>query len=689
MDGGGVQNVDAVIGTQTNIDNRKTITELNAGNVRIDGAQIERLILAGRQAGKVLRSPPAPGDWFWGRSKDLDRLRTHVVARSETVAAPLNGLAGIGKTSLASAYVAMFLDEYERVVWFENCDDLVALDAQFVQVARELGYGELPAGEAVQAVRASLAGTARWLVVFDNAAPRTGVGPDSLRSRIPTGGHVIVTTRDGGWSPNREDMFEVDPLSMVDVVDWLVHALKVDDRTVLERIAGELDGLPLAITQAISYLNESGAPRLLVEQYALDLAVRKSEMLSEGHAADYPYTVKAVMDRSLLELGVHEPGARLVLGVLSMLAPVPIPIEWVSKVTGDGNLRQVIGALRRFGLVSVRDETVSVHRIVQDLARELLAVHEQHATCDQLLAMFTQVLPDPSEPDSLSWWRAALPHARIVEHRARVIGLLSAHMVTVQAQLGMYLFQQAQYKPAVDLYERAIATKEVMLGPEHPEVAKTLGNLGVAYHRLGEHIRAIELHERAAAIFEATLGTDHPQVAMVLDNLATAYRGLGEENKAVELHKRAVVILEASLGPDHPEVAMALGNLGNAYSGLGEHKRAAELHERAVVILEASLGPDHPEVAMALGNLGIDCRTLGETNRAIELYERAAAIFEANFGTDHPMVAMTLCNLGVACQSLGEHSRAIELYERAAAIFEATLGTDHPHSLTARGLARS
>jgi hypothetical protein len=45
--GGSVENVGGLIGHQANIDNRKQIAEINAENVRIDGAHIEQLIVTG------------------------------------------------------------------------------------------------------------------------------------------------------------------------------------------------------------------------------------------------------------------------------------------------------------------------------------------------------------------------------------------------------------------------------------------------------------------------------------------------------------------------------------------------------------------------------------------------------------------------------------------------------------------
>lgn len=58
---------------------------------------------------------------------------------------------------------------------------------------------------------------------------------------------------------------------------------------------------------------------------------------------------------------------------------------------------------------------------------------------------------------------------------------------------------------------------------DHPEVAKTLGNLGNAYWALGDAKQKKAYLERALVIDEKHYGTDHPEVAISLFDLSHAY----------------------------------------------------------------------------------------------------------------------------------------------------------------------
>ena len=70
------------------------------------------------------------------------------------------------------------------------------------------------------------------------------------------------------------------------------------------------------------------------------------------------------------------------------------------------------------------------------------------------------------------------------------------------------------------------------------------------------------LLERALAINEKHYGPDHWQVAATLGNLANAHGDLGDPRTMKSLLERALAIKEKHYGPDHYQVAITLTNLG-------------------------------------------------------------------------------------------------------------------------------
>eukprot|EP00971_Amphidinium_carterae_P203829 4045261-Amphidinium_carterae.1 len=62
-----------------------------------------------------------------------------------------------------------------------------------------------------------------------------------------------------------------------------------------------------------------------------------------------------------------------------------------------------------------------------------------------------------------------------------------------------------------DFLERALRILESHYGPEHPDVAKTLTNLGTAYGSLGDAFKKRDFLERALRIQESHYGPEHPE----------------------------------------------------------------------------------------------------------------------------------------------------------------------------------
>ena len=64
----------------------------------------------------------------------------------------------------------------------------------------------------------------------------------------------------------------------------------------------------------------------------------------------------------------------------------------------------------------------------------------------------------------------------------------------------MLYHAQGKYAEAEPLYRRALAIREKALGPEHPDVAKTLENYAELLRKANRKAEAAEMRERAQAI---------------------------------------------------------------------------------------------------------------------------------------------------------------------------------------------
>ena len=116
---------------------------------------------------------------------------------------------------------------------------------------------------------------------------------------------------------------------------------------------------------------------------------------------------------------------------------------------------------------------------------------------------------------------------------------------------------RASTAKAEPLYQRALAISEKALGPEHPDVARSLNNLAAALRCPGPVREGRAALPARARHLEKALGPEHPDVAQSLNNLALLYD---------------------AQGPEHPHVATSLNNLAELYRTQGQYGKAEPLY---------------------------------------------------------------------------------------------------------------
>jgi tetratricopeptide (TPR) repeat protein len=77
-----------------------------------------------------------------------------------------------------------------------------------------------------------------------------------------------------------------------------------------------------------------------------------------------------------------------------------------------------------------------------------------------------------------------------------------------------------------------------VLGPEHPDTATCLNNLGRLLRDHGDLAAARPLLERALAMREKVLGSEHPETAKSLNNLVSLLQAQGDLAAAGPLLER-------------------------------------------------------------------------------------------------------------------------------------------------------
>jgi tetratricopeptide (TPR) repeat protein len=650
-----------------------------------------RIIAAAERQSQAAPPPPRPFVGvppriasFTGRAKQLDELdailmqdKPAAVAQASVGRAAVQGMGGVGKTSLAIEYAHRFRGLYAGVCWCpaETRTGLLSALAGLAVTLRAAAAEEADVEKAAKAALRRLAEQrATWLLVYDNVP-----APDNIAELLPpAGARVLITSRFSDW---REFAVEV-ALDMLPLEEAVVLLRSRTGRGYAgaQTLAEALGRLPLALDHAAAYCKRT-------QMRFADYATKASSLIDVApRGVSYPRSVAATFGLAITEAVAQCPAAEPLMAYLAQCAPERIPMTLVEGAVEDEADR--MGALAALAEVSLvkhdpfEDGTlaVTVHRLVQAAAR---ARAEANGSAQDVLGrLITRLLatyPEKANIHPQSWPLCAqfTPHLLGRRDACPDVASTFGGWPELLERAGHYFQGRGAYSPADELFRDVLAIREKTLGSEHADTGRGVNNIGRLLWDQGDYAGARLLFERALAIREKVLGPEHPDTAESLNGIAAAvFKTEGNLAEARPLYERALAIYEKAFGPEHWSIVRTLRNFASLLHDQRDYARL--LYERALAISEKTLGPEHPETASSLSYIADLLHDQRDYAGARPLYERALAIFEKTLGSEHADTGRGVNNIGRLLRDQGDYAGARLLFERALAIREKVLGPEHP-----------
>ncbi|HEY1354209.1 MAG TPA: tetratricopeptide repeat protein [Ktedonobacteraceae bacterium] len=640
----------------------------------------------------VLRNP-----FFTAREEILETLHRCLDPAQAAGAGSyaLHGLAGLGKTQVATEYAYRYALEYRAVFWLAARSVEHIVDS-FLHIARALDLPEQQeAPQVVLAVQHWLAVHSNWLLIWDNLEDLT-----LLQRFLPAArpGTILITTRLQALgmfacalkllplTPEEGALLLLRRARLLPLAGCSPTAPSVapTEQAAAQALATTMGGLPLALDQAGAYIEETGCR---VTDYLRRYEQQRTQLLARrgAVAGDHPQSVLATFTVASRCVEQNHPLAGDLLRICAFLHPVALPEELfvgsgLALTTDLYHLDLAIAALRTFSLVQrdAQTHTFSLHCLVQAVLQAEMDEQERLRWQQRAIHLLNACFP----PVSYNVWpqcERLLPHvlacaAGLADH------LADQQLAEILQKAADFLRERACYEQAEPLYLRALSIREPASGAERLPLAFLLNNLAILYTHRGKYQQAEQFYLRALGIREDVYGPDHLRLANPLNNLANLYQEQGKYQQAEQLYLRALRIREQHLGPDHLALANPLNNLARLSQEQGQYRQAEDLYQRTLRIREQSLGPEHPEVARPLHNLADLAQEQGQYQRAEDLYRRALHIWEQSLGPDHPEVTFPLNGLATLYRAQGQYQQAWPLYQRALALRTQRLGACHPET---------
>ena len=653
---------------------------------------------------KWLTDSVAPPHPFFGRINELADIRKAL--EEGRTAVLVNGIGGIGKTSLAAKFAAERADFYSRVAWLTVSSSIgsaivgkLAEPLGLYERVRELDPKSYETEGAAMVLRALKNLEGQKLLILDNANDADDLL--NWRNRLQSAGcHVLVTSRAtlDGWDPIRVDELSVDEARALFRKHAKLDETQADDATI-DRILQKI-GRHTLLTELLAKSAEKSRislaeleNRLANTDFLSDEALSRRAIDTGQHGQSVEDRAKqakldAYLDFIFEEMTVLPESQKNALRAFALLPPaiffeeafleknlfgtlgLPFQLDDIERLVQAGWL---VGPGQDASVVQY-----AMHPLVGRLVFRKLGVGLDFALP---FIGFVGKAVNYNNLDPQSDLFEKREKQRLAEHlvhrfekeKTGKLSFLLNGLAILEKNFGEYAAAKNHFRKALDV-------NIALYGEAHSEVANSRSNLATVLQDLGELAEARDLLRAALASDLLKFDESHPMVALRRSNLATILQDLGELAEARDLMRAALASDLLNFGENHPKVAVRRSNLALVLKDLGELAEARDLMRAALDSYLSNFGENHPVVATLRSNLAIVLQDLGELEEARELLQAALNSEQNLFGKNHPTIGITLANLAILEWQLGEKAAARERMLAVQDIFLINFGPEHPHS---------
>jgi len=624
-----------------------------------------------------------PVSYFTGRETELQELRRRIEDGRKSVL--VSGMGGIGKTHICRKLFEEYLNKhaedengpFRHIGYIEYSGDMGN------SLQNCLKYKEQDSPEQNQEAAwkelEHLASEGKLLLFVDNV-DRPVSADQGLRRLKGIPGAVILTSRQASISDGFEP-YRIGFLGMEQCKEiyWKIRhgdsgrKAGAEDDQELEYVIGILAGKHTITVELLAHLAHTKLWTVKRLRQELEQKGFRLEFHKDGELVNIQKSYETLYDLSKLT-----DAEKNILEAFSVFPYIPLAVEtcnkWLLMDAGVSEEDDILMGLYQKGWLQfdIKQESFALHPVfAQFIYGKCRLVPEKH---QGLIESCRTSLSIPQRGSVLECQKYIPFAENMIEKLCLGKNLEETSFISVAAYLLYYI---AEYEKAAALYEKSLRIIERVLGEEHPDTAKSYGDLACMYAGQGEYKKAEGLYEKSLRIIEKVFGEGHPNTARGYSNLAYVYASQGEYKKAEELCEKNLRISERVLGEEHPDTSMGYYYLAYVYMVQGEYKKAEELCEKSLRISERVLGEEHRHTAMGYSNLAYVYASQGEYKRAEGLYEKSLRISERAFGEEHPYTASEYSDFAYVYASQGEYKKAEELCEKSLRISERVLGKEH------------
>lgn len=597
---------------------------------------------------------------FVGRDAELTEIEQSLSSDIRCERAAIIGLGGVGKTQVGLEFAYRMHEQGTSVFWIPM-GSIDAMNQAYLEVGKRLQIRGLDHrkedAERLVLQYLDLQSSEKWLLVFDNSDEidlwTMRVGEECSNYRMDllpknTNGSILFTTRDRKAavklaSQNVTLIQEMDRSIAEDLLRRsLIQKDTLSDDHVTARFLEMLTHLPLAIVQAVAYINENAIGlydymALLegTEQNVIDMLSEDFEDESRYGDAKNPVATTWVI--SFVQIRQRNPLAAELLSFMACIESKDIPLSILPQSSSSKESIEAIGTLNAYSFITRHktNDMLDLHRLVHLATRNWLHMEAQLKNQELIVLRHLEEVFPSDDYKNRTLWRSYLSHAkRILD--SPLHDASNSEKQKLLRQFGDCVYEDGRYHDAVYAYQQVLDARKKDLGEKHPRTLTVMHNLARSFAQQGYFKEAEELHSAELELSKVVLGDEHTDTLCSTDSLAMCYWGQDRLKEAEDLELSTLKTRKKVLGNKHKDTLSSIGNLARIYADQGRLEKAEDLELSTLEIIRTVLGADHPNTLTNMQNLASTWRSQGKNAKAIAMMKECVQRRQSALGPDHP-----------------------------------------------------
>lgn len=484
---------------------------------------------------------------FIGREEELRELHAKLFS-GETLLFLVNGVGGVGKTTLAARYYQRYQDKYAHVAWVLSEKSIANA---LLGLAYSLGIPQFdektPVEERVQLVITRMASLNKpCLLIIDNANEL-----DDLKAHFKilsscTNFHILLTTRVTDYKP--ASFFRVKGLPESEAMQLFKYHYQdhrsSEDQLLREMIAAvEHNTLVIELfAKNLQQLNEL-EPEYDLHELLQDIeqsmvGIRKTELITTPYQAKgtglRDATPEAIIS-AMYDVRELSEAEKKLISVFAVLPNERIAYQMLKELLPDEEIKRTVLALAQKGWIEYNraDKSFKANQVVQDVVK---VKHRNRLLedCGQLIKTLTEALAD-EHLLHIDKYEEALFLIRYADSVMATLNRVDDDLATLCQNIGIFYSDTGDLIRAMTAYQKMEALQLGLLS-EDPENPNFKNGLAISYSKLGWFYRDKKrLPDQARVFFQRCyelwqeLARAYPAYVEFTRNYEWAKQALNEE----------------------------------------------------------------------------------------------------------------------------------------------------------------